>query len=71
MKKIPFEEGVLITPAKVNEDGTITPAKRTGTTPLSPHVLDLLQDNIEEEIELSKEEAKEIIVSVTEPVRSR
>lgn len=50
MKKINFEEGVLVAPAKVNEDGTITSAKRTGTTPLSPHVLNLMQENIENAI---------------------
>ncbi len=72
MEKVNFEEGQLIKPATVTIDGTehqVTPAQRAGATPLSAHVLNLLQDNIEEEIELGKEEAKEIIVSVTEPTR--
>lgn len=47
MNKIIFEEGTLVTPAKVNEDGTITPAVWEGNTPLTPHILNLMQDNIE------------------------
>lgn len=50
MNKIPFENGTLVTPAKVNEDNTITPALYEGTTPLTSHNLNLLQDNIESEI---------------------
>lgn len=47
MEKIEFEEGKIIEPAKVNEDNTITPAVWEGKTPLSPFVLNKLQDNIE------------------------
>ena len=47
MEKIEFEEGKIIEPAKVNEDNTITPAVWKGKTPLSPFVLNKLQDNIE------------------------
>ena len=60
MDKIIFEEGTLVTPAKVNEDGTITPAVWEGKTPLTPHTLNLIQDNIETAIEDSK---KTIIVT--------
>lgn len=54
MDKITFEEGTLVTPAKVNEDGTITPAVWEGSTPLTPHTLNLIQDNIETAISESK-----------------
>lgn len=51
MNKIPFENGTLVTPAKLNEDNTITPAVYEGTTPLTAHNLNLLQDNVELEIQ--------------------
>lgn len=57
MKKINFQEGTLLSPAKVTIDGTehqVTPAQRTGTTPLSAFMLNKLQDNIEEEVDLNK-----------------
>ena len=50
MKKINFEAGTQVSPAKVivNEtEYSVTPAKWEGNTPLSPHTLNLLQDNIE------------------------
>lgn len=47
MEKINFEVGTMVTPAKVNEDKTIIPAVWEGTTPLSPFMLNKLQDNIE------------------------
>lgn len=40
---INFEDGVLVTPAKVNEDGTITPAQYSGKTPLSAYNLNRMQ----------------------------
>lgn len=49
MDKVKFEVGELVTPAKVNEDGTITPAVRKGTTPLSPFLLNQIQENIEKD----------------------
>lgn len=54
MKKINFEAGTQISPAKVNEDNTITPAVYEGNTPLSPFVLNTLQDNIEKEFQVDK-----------------
>ena len=47
MEKINFEAGTIVTPAKVNEDKTITPAVWEGKTPLSPFMLNKLQENIE------------------------
>lgn len=47
MKKINFENGTLVSPAKVNENNTITPAVWEGNTPISAHTLNLLQNNVE------------------------
>lgn len=47
-----FEDGTLVTPAHVNEDGTITPAVYSGNTPLSAYNLNNMQD---------------VVVSATEP----
>lgn len=44
---INFEDGVLVTPAKVNQDGTITPAQYSGKTPLSAYTLNKMQELIE------------------------
>ena len=41
---INFEDGVLVTPAKVNQDGTITPAQYSGKTPLSAYNLNKMQE---------------------------
>lgn len=52
MKKINFEAGTQVSPAKVtidNVDHEVTPAVWEGNTPLSPFVLNKMQDNIEEE----------------------
>lgn len=54
MEKINFEAGKQITPAKINEDGTITPAVWEGKTPLTPYVLNLMQTNIENAITENK-----------------
>lgn len=54
MKKINFEAGTQVSPAKVtidNVDHEVTPAVWKGNTPLSPFVLNKLQDNIENAIE--------------------
>lgn len=53
MKKINFEAGTQISPAKVtinNVDHEVTPAVWEGNTPLSPFVLNKMQDNIEDSI---------------------
>ena len=50
MEKINFENGTLVSPAKVTIDGTdyiVTPAERTGNTPISAYVLNQLQNKIE------------------------
>lgn len=41
---VKWEDGELITPAKVNEDGTITPAVYTGNTPINAHNLNKAQE---------------------------
>lgn len=50
MIKIPFEDGVKVSNAKVTIDGNdynVTPAQYSGTTPLSAYNLNQMQDNIE------------------------
>ena len=54
MEKINFEEGTQVSPAKVmidNIEHEVTPAVWKGNTPLSPFVLNKLQDNIDNAIE--------------------
>ena len=54
MEKINFEEGIQVSPAKVmidNIEHEVTPAIWKGNTPLSPFVLNKLQDNIGNAIE--------------------
>lgn len=41
---IKWEDGELVSPAKVNDDGTITPAEYSGNTPLSAHNLNKAQE---------------------------
>ena len=63
MEKINFEDGVLITPAKVIIDGKeyeIIPATRQGNTPLSAHNLNRMQDNIESAVNENAEEIDKI-----------
>ena len=69
MKKINFEVGTQISPAKVtidNVEHNVTPAVYEGKTPLSPFVLNTLQDNIENEFNTIREE-NSLIVSPTKP----
>ena len=57
MEKINFEAGTQVSPAKVtidNVDHEVTPAVWEGNTPLSPFVLNKMQDNIEEDINTAK-----------------
>lgn len=42
-----WEDGVLVTPASVNEDGTITPAVYSGNTPLSAYNLNKMQSDLQ------------------------
>lgn len=51
MKRINFEDGQLVTPGYVKEDGTIEEAVYEGETPLSSLMMNKLQDNIEEAID--------------------
>ena len=54
MEKINFEAGTQVSPAKVTIDNVeheVTPSVWEGNTPLSPFVLNKLQDNIENAIE--------------------
>lgn len=51
MEKINFQDGELVTPAKVTINGTeyeVTEAEYSGSIPLSAHVLNQLQTNIED-----------------------
>lgn len=50
MNKINFEDGQLVSPAYVKEDGTIEEAVYEGETPLSSFNLNKMQDNTEEAI---------------------
>lgn len=57
MNKIPFENGTLVTPAKVVIDGVeyeVIPAVYSGDTPLSKENLNKMQDNIENAIDTLK-----------------
>ena len=58
MDKITFENGIQVSPARVNEDGTITPAQYEGNTPFSAHIMNLLQSKIEKNV---------VAVSQTQP----
>lgn len=58
MDKITFENGIQVSPARVNEDGTITPAQYEGNTPFSAHVMNLLQSKLEKSV---------VAVSPTQP----
>ena len=58
MDKITFENGIQVSPARVNEDGTITPAQYEGNTPFSAHIMNLLQEKIEKSV---------VAVSPTQP----
>ena len=51
MKRIGWQNGTLIQPAQVLDDGTVQPAQYEGTTPLSAANLTKMEDNIEEYIE--------------------
>ena len=54
MEKINFQNGTLISKAKVTIDNTVydvEPAEYEGTTPLSAEILNQMQDNIEKAIE--------------------
>lgn len=54
MKKIEFENGVLVSPAKVVIDGVeheVTPAVCEGKTPFSAENINKMQDNMEEAID--------------------
>lgn len=53
MDKITFQNGTLVSPAKVNIDGTIyevTPAEFDGSTPLTASLFNQMQTNIENAI---------------------
>lgn len=54
MNKIPFENGVLVTPAKVVIDGVehkVIPAVYSGDTPFNKENLNQMQENIENAID--------------------
>lgn len=43
---VEWQDGTLVSPAHVNEDGTITPAVYQGTTPVSAYTLNKMQDDL-------------------------
>lgn len=55
MIKTNWQKGTLVEPARVLSDGTIKPAKYEGATPLSPEMLNQMENNIEMELESIKE----------------
>lgn len=59
---IEWKDGKLVSPAMVNEDGTVTPAVYEGSTPLSSYNLNRMQKEIIDD---------GIIVSPTEPTTDR
>lgn len=59
MNKINFQNGTLVSKAKVTVNGTVyevEPAEYEGTTPLSAEVLNQMQDNIETDINEKKQD---------------
>lgn len=65
MKKINFEDGELVKEAYVtinDEEIPVTEAEYIGDTPLSAHVMNKLQDNIEGELNSSKTLQSEQII---------
>ena len=50
MIKTNWQKGTLVEPARVLSDGTIQPAQYEGATPLSPEMLNQMEDNIESAI---------------------
>lgn len=68
-----WEDGKLLTLARVNEDGTITPAVYEGKTPLSAHNLNKMQTDLQKYTDDSADKLIEdgIIVSTTEPTIDR
>ena len=80
MRKLVFEDGVKTSEAKVTIAGTdyqVTPAEYEGTTPLSAHNLNLMQDymneNVEDETLASQitEEAKEYTITDSAEVNGK
>ena len=47
---VEWQDGTLVTPAYVNEDGTITPAVYEGVTPLSAYNLNKMQTDMDNKI---------------------
>lgn len=61
MDKITFENGTLVSPAKITIEGVdyiVTPAVYEGNTPFSAHIMNLLQSKIEKNV---------VAVSQTQP----
>lgn len=53
---VEWQDGTLVTPAHVNEDGTITPAVYEGVTPLSAYNLNKMQTDMDNKIVEMKNE---------------
>lgn len=61
---VEWEDGKLVSPAKVNEDGTITPAVYQGATPLSANNLNKMQEDLEKGITDVKNDLEKEITDV-------
>lgn len=64
MEKVPFEDGIKEQEAYVTVDGinlSIIPAKYSGKVPLSAFNINKMQDNIENEINITKDNIKKDI----------
>lgn len=66
MIKTNWQKGTLVEPARVLSDGSIQPAQYEGATPLSPEMLNQMEDNIENAILGAKNE----IYNLNEQVNS-
>lgn len=63
-----WEDGILVSSAKVNEDGTITPAVYSGNTPLSAYNLNKMQSDLQGETneKVNNLKPNKYILSITE-----
>lgn len=66
---VEWQDGTLVSPAYVNEDGTIIPAVYEGNTPLSAYNLNKMQEDLMKEIEaLKKIDEKLLDTSLIKPL---
>ena len=63
---IEWQDGTLVSPAHVNEDGTITPAVYEGATPLAANNLNKMQADLLQEMQKSYVEIKALEQKIKE-----